>query len=41
LGTHVLNAGDHIFSVKILGADDHGKPGNMAGIDVLYFEKVN
>ncbi len=40
-GTHVLSEGENIFSVKILGADEFAKPGNMVGIDFLKFEKVN
>lgn len=39
LGTHVLSAGENIFSVKILGADKNAKPGNMAGIDYILFTK--
>ena len=39
LGTHVLNEGEHILSVRILGADPKAKPGNMAGIDWLQFTK--
>jgi hypothetical protein len=40
LGTHKLKAGENTLSVKVLGKDDRAKPGNMAGIDVLHFEKV-
>ncbi len=39
LGTHALTKGEHILSVKILGADANAKPGNMAGIDWLKFER--
>lgn len=40
LGTFVLSKGENILTVKILGADKRAKPGNMAGIDFLQFEKV-
>ena len=40
LGTHVLNEGENILSVKIIGSDKRAKPGNMAGIDYLHFEKI-
>ncbi len=40
LGTHVLNEGENILSVKILGSDKRAKPGNMTGIDYLQFEKI-
>ena len=40
LGTHHLKAGENTLSVKVLGKDDRAKPGNMAGIDVLHFDKV-
>ena len=39
LGTQNLIKGEHILSIKILGADANAKPGNMAGIDWLKFEK--
>ncbi|MBW6536721.1 MAG: DUF2961 domain-containing protein [Mariniphaga sp.] len=39
LGTQTLIKGEHILSVKIIGADANAKPGNMAGIDWLQFEK--
>lgn len=39
LGTHVLSAGENILSVKILGADENAKPGNMVGIDYISFTK--
>ena len=39
LGTHLLNEGEQILSVKLLGADKNAKPGNMVGIDYLQFEK--
>lgn len=39
LGTHKLIEGEHILSVKILGTDINSKPGNMAGIDWVKFEK--
>ncbi len=41
LGTSVLNEGENILSLKIMGADKNAKPGNMAGIDYLKFEKTN
>ena len=40
LGTHHLKAGESTLSVKVLGKDERAKPGNMAGIDVLHFEKA-
>ncbi|QGY47371.1 DUF2961 domain-containing protein [Maribellus comscasis] len=40
LGMHVLSEGENIFSVKILGADKNAKPGNMAGIDFIRFQKI-
>jgi hypothetical protein len=40
LGTHQLKTGTNTLSVKVLGKDDRAKPGNMAGIDVLHFEKA-
>ncbi len=40
LGTMVLSEGENILSVKILGAHKNAKPGNMAGIDFLQFEKM-
>ena len=40
LGTHVLSEGENILTLKILGADAKAKPGNMAGIDFLKFEKL-
>jgi len=40
LGSHVLKAGENTLSVKVLGRDDRAKPGNMAGIDVLHFERL-
>ncbi len=39
LGNRIVNKGEHILSVKILGTDANAKPGNMAGIDWLKFEK--
>ncbi|MEA1899054.1 MAG: glycoside hydrolase family 172 protein [Bacteroidota bacterium] len=39
-GDYVLNEGENIFSLKIMGADKSAKPGNMAGIDYLKFEKI-
>jgi hypothetical protein len=39
LGRQMLNKGEHILSVKILGADPKAKPGNMAGIDWLQFSR--
>ena len=41
LGTMVLSEGDNILSIKIVGADKNAKPGNMAGIDYLLFEKTD
>ena len=41
LGTSALKEGENILSLKITGADKHAKPGNMAGIDYLKFEKIN
>lgn len=41
LDTHILSAGENILSLKIIGADKRSKPGNMAGIDFLKFEKLN
>jgi len=38
LSSRVINAGEHILTVKILGADANAKPGNMAGIDWVKFE---
>ena len=40
LGDYALSEGENIISVKLLGADVFAKPGNMAGIDYLQFEKV-
>ncbi|MCG6189549.1 glycoside hydrolase family 172 protein [Maribellus maritimus] len=40
LGMHVLSEGENIFSLKILGADKNAKPGNMAGIDFIRFQKI-
>jgi hypothetical protein len=37
-GNHMLSEGENILSVKILGADEQAKPGNMAGIDWISFE---
>lgn len=39
LGRQMLNKGEHIFSVKILGSDPNARPGNMAGIDWLQFSR--
>lgn len=39
LGTHALSEGENILSVKILGSDKNAKPGNMAGIDFVHFQK--
>jgi hypothetical protein len=39
LATQTLIEGEHILSVKIVGADSNAKPGNMAGIDWVKFEK--
>ncbi len=41
LGTHNLSEGENIVSVKILGSDKRAKPGNMAGIDFLEFQKLS
>ena len=41
LGISVLKEGENILSLKITGADKNAKPGNMAGIDYLMFEKMN
>jgi hypothetical protein len=37
-GTQVLSEGENILSVKILGADEQSKPGNMTGIDWVKFQ---
>lgn len=39
LGSHTLSDGEHTLSIKIVGADEKAKPGNMAGIDWLQFSK--
>jgi hypothetical protein len=39
LGRQMLNKGEHILSVKILGSDPKARPGNMAGIDWLQFSR--
>ena len=39
-GSYVLKEGENTFSLKIIGTDKSAKPGNMAGIDYLKFEKV-
>jgi hypothetical protein len=41
LATRMLSEGENIISVKLLGSDEKARPGNMAGIDYLLFEKVN
>lgn len=41
LGTQVLSEGENILSIKIMGANKNAKPGNMAGIDWLQFNKIN
>lgn len=41
LGSQVLSEGENILSIKILGANKNAKPGNMAGIDWLQFNKIN
>jgi hypothetical protein len=38
LGSRVINEGEHILTVKIMGADANAKPGNMAGIDWVKFK---
>ena len=40
LGAHVLSKGENILTIEITGADKNAKPGNMAGIDFLAFEKM-
>jgi hypothetical protein len=40
LGTHLFSEGENIFSVKIIGSDKNAKPGNMAGIDFISFQKL-
>lgn len=40
LGTHVLSEGENILTIEITGADKNAKPGNMAGIDFITFEKL-
>ncbi|MCK4343675.1 MAG: hypothetical protein KAX05_00195, partial [Bacteroidales bacterium] len=39
-GTHKLNAGENILTVLIVSKDPKAKPGNMAGIDFMRFEKI-
>ncbi len=39
LGSHILPEGENIFTIIINGSDKKAKPGNMAGIDCLIFEK--
>jgi hypothetical protein len=39
LGTQTLIEGEHVLTVKIVGVDSNARPGNMAGIDWLKFEK--
>lgn len=40
IGTYTLSEGENTFSIKIIGADKFAKPGNMAGVDYLKFEKI-
>lgn len=40
LGEAILLEGDNIFTIVIRGKDNKAKPGNMAGIDYLKFEKT-
>ncbi len=40
LGNHALAEGENTFTIKIIGADNSAKPGNMAGIDFLKFEEI-
>lgn len=41
LGKHLLNAGENMLSIKILGADKNAKSGNMAGIDFIQFTRTD
>ncbi|MBN1984958.1 MAG: DUF2961 domain-containing protein [Prolixibacteraceae bacterium] len=40
LGTHLFSKGENILSIKITGSDKNAKPGNMAGIDFIGFQKL-
>ncbi|NQU87961.1 MAG: DUF2961 domain-containing protein, partial [Mariniphaga sp.] len=41
LGTHVLSKGENIFKIIIQGKDNKAAEGNMFGIDMLEFEKLD